>query len=220
MRVGTKSKKAHTPGKDGQEGDVTFDVSRGDLQTYSQMYRDHAPMLRRRAWRYLQDERAAEEVVQEAFLRVIQAAPQFSDDGHAIAYLSRTISNLCLNRLRDAGRQPRLVTIDDVTERLNEVSAQSHREHEFDLIAQERSELIHRAIGKLPTTQRLALVMYELDDRSFEQIAAELRIKPASVRTVLSRARATLRALLEEDSVSRDLRPALGDFGPRLIRGA
>lgn len=188
----------------------------------AQVYRDQSALLRRRAWRYLRDERAAEEVVQEAFLRVIQTAPNFADEGHAIAYLSTTVTNLCLNRYRDAGRKPLLVALDTdvVADHLDEVSAQSHRDREFDLIEQERSALIQNAIAQLPSAQRYALVMYELQDATFEEIAEHLRIKPASVRTVLSRARAGLREILREQAPSRDLRPARRDFGLADSQGA
>ena len=168
---------------------------------YSKLYRDQAAMLRRRAWRYLHDERAAEEVVQEAFLRVIQLGPEFESEGHAIAYLSTTVTNLCLNRFRDAGRRPTLMALDSdtVVEHLDQASAQDHRDREFDLIEQERSQMIQQAIARLPAAQRFALVMYEIHDRSFEEIAEHLRIKPSSVRTVLSRARTSLRLILEEN---------------------
>lgn len=182
---------------------------------YADLYRDQAAMLRRRAWRYLHDERAAEEVVQEAFLRVIAAAPTFTDQGHAVAYLSTTVTNICLNRFRDAGRRPQLMAIDadEVAEHLDLVSAQSHREREYDLIEHERSQQIQAAIAQLPDAQRFALIMYELHDRTFAEIAQYLRIKPGSVRTVLSRARANLREILEQQAATRDLRPADGDFG-------
>lgn len=195
--------------------DVTFEADAA--ADYSRLYRDQAAMLRRRAWRYLRDERAAEEVVQEAFLRVIQQAPQFQSEGHAIAYLSTTVTNLCLNRYRDAGRRPRLLAIDtdEVADQLDEASAQDHRDREFDLIEQERSQMIQKAIAELPSAQRFALVMYELHDRTFEEIAVYLRIKPSSVRTVLSRARANLRSILEAQQPSRDLRPTQSDFGLR-----
>lgn len=189
--------------------------------SYTRLYQEQAAMLRRRAWRYLRDERAAEEVVQEAFLRVIQQAPTFNGEGHAIAYLSTTVTNLCLNRYRDAGRRPTLIAIDSdqAANELDQASAQDHREREYDLIEQERSSLIQEAISQLPEAQRFALVMYEVHDHSFEEIAAQLRIKPSSVRTVLSRARASLREILEQQP-SQDLRPAESDFGRRENRQA
>lgn len=195
---------------------VTPDVNSDlDAAAYGRLFRDQSAMLRRRAWRYLRDERAAEEVVQEAFLRVIQTAPEFANEGHAIAYLSTTVTNLCLNRYRDAGRRPMLVALDSdvVTDHLEQVSAQTHRDREFDLIEQERSMQIQEAIAQLPSAQRFAILMYEIQDQTFEEIAEYLRIKPSSVRTVLSRARANLRKILEEQAANRDLRPTHRDFG-------
>lgn len=193
-----------------QSSDPDFDSAQ-----LAQIYRDHASALRRQANRYLRDDRMAEDVVQEAFMRMIALAPTVKDRRHGLAYLSTAVTNLSLNRIRDIGRRPLLEALDsvDASARLNHISSRSHRDQEFDLIEQARSEQVRAAIARLEPRLRIVLVMRDLQDRSVDDIARQLLIKPNYVRTLVSQARASLRRILEAREVSRDLRLGVGDFG-------
>lgn len=138
----------------------------------------------------------AEEVVQEALLKVILAAPELESEDHAKAYIFRTIQNLCIDAFRAEGRRPDLVVLDDAMAEIEKASM--NQDSDFDEIFSkaEDSAIVRQAISLLSAAERSALVMWEIEERSAREIAKELGIKESSVRHTVSRARASLRRIL------------------------
>ena len=158
-------------------------------------YTAHRFELKTHADRILKDSSRADEVVQDAFIKVMLAAPELTSEEHALSYLHRTIENLCIDLFRAEGRRPNLVLLDDATAEV-ESSWQDQGDHSQVLSAAEDAAIIRQALALLSPAERTALVMWEMDGRSTAEIAAELGIKESSVRHTVSRARASLRAVL------------------------
>jgi RNA polymerase sigma factor (sigma-70 family) len=125
------------------------------------------------------------------------AAPELSSDDHALAYLHRTIENLCIDLFRAENRRPNLVALDDSTAEI-EAIWQANGDHSLALSAAEDAAIIRQAIALLSPAERAALVMWEVEGRSTSEIARELGIKESAVRHTVSRARASLRKILSE----------------------
>ena len=158
-------------------------------------YTAHRFELKTHADRILKDSSRADEVVQDAFIKVMLAAPELTSEEHALSYLHRTIENLCIDLFRAEGRRPNLVVLDDATAEV-ESSWQDQGDHSQVLSAAEDAAIIRQALALLSPAERTALVMWEMDGRSTAEIAAELGIKESSVRHTVSRARTSLRAVL------------------------
>ena len=175
-------------------------VSDWSVAELSELYAQNRASLIGQARRILRSEADAAEIVQEAFLKFILAAPELDTADRALAYLRTTVNNLCLNQIRATGSRPNLVAIDaDTTqERLNEISAEAHIPFDETLAAAEDASIIREALSRLSADQRTALVMWEMEGRSTEEIAKALGTKPENVRHVVGRARASLVRVLTE----------------------
>jgi len=158
-------------------------------------YTAHRFELKTHADRILKDSSRADEVVQDAFIKVMLAAPELTSEQHALSYLHRTIENLCIDLFRAEGRRPNLVVLDDATAEV-ESTWQDQGDHGQALSAAEDAAIIRQALALLSPAERTALVMWEMDGRSTAEIATELGIKESSVRHTVSRARASLRTIL------------------------
>ena len=158
-------------------------------------YTEHSFELKTHANRILKDSLRADEVVQDAFIKVMLAAPELASAEHALSYLHRTIENLCIDLFRTEGRRPNLVALDDATAEV-ESQWQDQGDHSQVITAAEDAAIIRQALALLSPAERTALVMWEMDGRSTAEIAAELGIKESSVRHTVSRARASLRTIL------------------------
>ena len=158
-------------------------------------YTEHSFELKTHANRILKDSLRADEVVQDAFIKVMLAAPELASAEHALSYLHRTIENLCIDLFRAEGRRPNLVALDEATAEV-ESQWQDQGDHSQVITAAEDAAIIRQALALLSPAERTALVMWEMDGRSTAEIAAELGIKESSVRHTVSRARASLRAVL------------------------
>jgi RNA polymerase sigma factor (sigma-70 family) len=164
----------------------------GDLGAF---YTEHRSELHTHASRVLKDSVKAEEITQEALIKFMLAAPELESAEHALAYLHRTIENLCIDLFRAEGRRPNLVVIDDATAEV-EAAWQNNGDHSAVISAAEDAAIIRQALALLSPAERAALVMWEMEGRSTEEIAVELGIKESAVRHTVSRARASLRKVL------------------------
>jgi RNA polymerase sigma factor (sigma-70 family) len=170
------------------------------ISQLSALYTEHRTQLVSQARRITRDEAEANEVVQEAFLKFMLAAPELDSADRAIAYLRTSVTNLSLNIIRARVARPNLVAIDaDTTqERLNEIASENHIDLDTTITAAEDAAIIREALARLTSDQRTALVMWEMEGRSTEEIAAALNTTPANVRHILVRARKSMVRVLEE----------------------
>lgn len=175
-----------------QEGPMVWTVT--ELGAF---YTEHRSELLAHASRVLKDSAKAEEITQDALIKFMLAAPELESDDHALSYLHRTIENLCIDLFRIEGRRPNLVVLDDATAEI-EATWQNDGDHSAVLSAAEDAAIVRQALAMLSPAERAALVMWEVEGRSTEEIAAELGIKTAAVRHTVSRARASLRRILSE----------------------
>ena len=158
-------------------------------------YTTHRSEFLSHANRVLKDSAKAEEITQDALIKFMLAAPELESTDHALAYIHRTIENLCIDLFRMEGRRPNLVVIDDAQAEV-EASYQVSGDHEAVISAAADAAIIRQALSLLSPAERAALVMWEVEGRSTSEIAAELGIKESAVRHTVSRARASMRKIL------------------------
>ena len=164
---------------------------------FSSFYTQNRAELIAHANRIVKDKAKAEEITQEALVKFMLAAPELESDQHALSYLHRTIENLCIDIFRAENRRPNLVALDDASAEV-ESAWQVSGDHSLAISAAEDAAVIRQALSLLSPAERAALVMWEVEGRSTEEIAKELGIKESAVRHTVSRARASLRKILSE----------------------
>ncbi len=150
------------------------------------LFRAHATPLLRLAVLLTGERALAEELVQEAFVRLHRASRPPAV-GAERAYLRRTVINLSHGHhrhLRVVRRRPTEVRPDGVAA-------------EVDVVRRDDQRLVAEAVRSLPARQRDCIVLRFYEDLSDTEIAAVLGLSPGSVKTHLHRARATLADRLE-----------------------
>ncbi len=175
-------------------------VAAWSVSDLSALYTQNRSSLIAQARRILRSDADAAEVVQDAFLKFILAAPELDTADRAMAYLRTTVNNLCLNVIRATGSRPSLVALDSDTsqERLAEIAAENHIPMEATLAAAEDASIIREALSRLSETQRTALVMWEVEGRTTKEIAIAIGTSEKNVRHVVQRARASFVRVLTE----------------------
>ena len=155
------------------------------------------------ASRLIGNSSSAEELVQDALVRVLFAAPELPSKFHAITYFHRTLENLAKDIYRAEGRRPNLVAVDEVVAELDK-SFVVDEDHSQVIQRADDLALIRDALSLLSPAERTALVMWEFDGRSTNEIAQTIGVKEKSVRHTIFRARASLRRILEERIVDEE----------------
>ena len=175
-------------------------VAAWSVSDLSALYTQNRSSLIAQARRILRSDADAAEVVQDAFLKFILAAPELDTADRAMAYLRTTVNNLCLNVIRATGSRPNLVALDSDTsqERLAEIATENHISMDSTLAAAEDASIIREALSRLSETQRTALVMWEVEGRTTKEIAKAIGTSEKNVRHVIKRARASFVRILSE----------------------
>ena len=175
-------------------------VAAWSVSDLSALYTQNRSSLIDQARRILRSDADAAEVVQDAFLKFILAAPELDSADRAMAYLRTTVNNLCLNVIRATGSRPNLVALDSDTsqDRLAEIATENHVPMDATLAAAEDASIIREALSRLSETQRTALVMWEVEGRTTKEIAQAIGTSEKNVRHVVQRARASFIRVLTE----------------------
>lgn len=166
-----------------------------DVVKLADFYTKNRQLFINYANRILKNRGRSEEIVQESLIKFMLASPELRDENQAIAYVKRSVENLCIDVLRMEKRRPNLVALDEISAELDQ-NLQTSGDFENQISAAEDAAIIRQALSLLSHAERAALVMWEIEGRSTEEIAKELGIKPSAVRKTVSRARATFRKVL------------------------
>jgi len=164
-------------------------TAQGDGRAFRTLAERHAGRALRLARRILGNEALAEDIVQDALLRVWTNAPRWRPEAAFRTWLYRVVVNLCLNAKRRAGDLP-LDAADHVADPAPGADLQ--------LDARERDRRVATEIGALPERQRAAIVLSYQEGLSNAEVAAVLDTSVSGVETLLVRARRTLRTRLGE----------------------
>jgi RNA polymerase sigma-70 factor (ECF subfamily) len=164
-------------------------VSEGDVPAYRELVRRHAGKLSHYARRVLRDETEAEDVVQEACLRLWQRAADYSPTARVTTWLHRIVHNLAVDRLRARGRYQAFAEED-----MEPISAPQAR----SLEAKRQVHSLEVALNALPERQAAALVLVHVDGLSGSEAAHVLGVSEEAVESLLARGRRTLKAHLRQ----------------------
>jgi RNA polymerase sigma factor (sigma-70 family) len=182
---------------------IENEVTQWSVAELGTFYAENRHFFIAHASRLIGNSSSAEELVQDALVRVLFAAPELPSKFHAITYFHRTLENLAKDIYRAEGRRPNLVAVDEVVAELDR-SLVVDEDHAQVIQRADDLALIRDALSLLSPAERTALVMWEFDGRSTNEIAQTIGVKEKSVRHTISRARASLRRILEERIVDEE----------------
>src|SRR5712691_984743 len=155
---------------------------------FERLYRRHVGDVYRYALAVMRNEADAEDVTQTTFMNAFRAIQGGERPEKPQNWLISIAHNVCRQRFRQSARRPTEVSYnEDIGDRFVEAEE----------IEAPTGEDIRRALGHLAFNQRAALVMRELEGRSYAEIAEILELTPSAVETLIFRARRALREQLE-----------------------
>ena len=164
----------------------------GSDRSFERLYRKHVGDVYRYALVVLRNEADAEDVTQTTFMNAYRAFEQGERPEKPQNWLIAIAHNVCRQRFRQSQRRP------------NEVGFEEELAEAVVVDDAVSAEDIRRALGHLAFNQRSALVMRELEGRSYQEIADILEVSVSAVETLIFRARRALREQLEEGITCRE----------------
>ena len=174
-----------------QETRLLTRAAEGETEAFRVLFEAHRDAVFRLAFRLTGTLDVAEDLAQECFLGLIRHPGRFdARRGSLRQYLYGTVRNLVRQRCQSSGRE---VPLDDDPD----ADPPAHLTMGSERIADgELSEAVQAAVETLPMLQREALVLFEFEELSLEEIAAVTGCDAGTVKSRLHRARARLRRVL------------------------
>jgi len=197
-----------------EDAELVAGLRAGDEAAFRALLQQYGPGLLRVAQMYVSSRAAAEDVVQEAWVGVLRGIDRFEGRSSLKTWLFRIVVNTAKTRgVRDA----RSVPFSSVEDEGGTVSpdrffAESERfpGHwsvppsswagipDERLVADETFAFVRRAIGRLPEAQRAVITLRDVDGFDADEVCNALDLTETNQRVLLHRARARVRAALEE----------------------
>ncbi len=154
---------------------------------------------------YMRDQALAEDAVQNAFTKIFAKADQFEGKSSIRGWIRRIVINEALMLLRkrkasndDVAIEPLLPKFDRNDCRIEDPWAALPTPEQL-LVTKEKRRAVLEAIGSLPASYRIILLLRDIDENATAEVAELLDISEANVKVRLHRARAALKTLLEPE---------------------
>ena len=179
-------------------------VKQGDDEAFTHLMEAYQDRLTGIFYHILQNQDAAEDLAQDVFLRVYRARHTYQPTAKFSTWLFRIANNLASNSRRSQGRRREVpLSLRDSgplgprpEERL--LAEKSALMPSRQLVRSEMQEIVRGALEELNERQRMAVLLHKFEGMSYADIAAAMDLSTPAVKSLLSRARESLRARLEQ----------------------
>lgn len=168
-------------------------VCNGDLNAFRVLVEKHQKYAFQIAFRILRSHPDAEDVSQEAFVRVYQSIKNFRHEAKFSTYLYRTVVNLSLNVLRRKGRER--ISENPVGDGEQQNTEELAEDPKIELI--DIGDHLHRAIQRLSKKQQAVLVLRHYEGMSTREVSEILQCSEGTVKQQLHRAMLKLQKYLD-----------------------
>lgn len=172
------------------------------VETLETVFRGEIDALYRTALRILGTREEAEDAVQDAYIRIAHPANPQEMPHHPRGWIFRVLRNLCIDRLRARSSRLRVVSDSEDIETLAQHRS-DHRTPESDLLNSDALDRVARAMDAMPQELSEALSLVVIEGLSYQEAATIIGIPVGTVRSRLSRARESLRTLVESADLPR-----------------
>lgn len=171
-------------------------IGEGDHEAFRELVERHQNAVIGTVAKMLGNASESEDIAQQVFLRIWKNAKRYRPDAKFTTYLYTITRNLVFNETRRKSRKKE-VSSDEREEHSNQlVEASPDRQPDAELLQAELQDAVDKAIAGLPEAQRMAVVLRRYEQLSYEEIADVLGLSVSAVKSLLFRARTSLREAL------------------------
>jgi RNA polymerase sigma-70 factor, ECF subfamily len=200
--VPQESQAAHREGGKMQadEKGLIEKCKQGDLAAFDELVRRYEKLVFHVAYRLAGNYDDANDVAQDSFVRVFNSIGTFRGDANFTTWLYRIVTNVYLDERKKAKSHPKTSLEEYIELEENSVTRQIEDEGptpEESVQTLERNEILQRAIMSLPEYQRVMIVLYHTQGKSYEEIAEITNLAIGTVKSRLNRARLALSEKLQ-----------------------
>lgn len=174
---------------------------KGDEVAWEDLVRTHTRRVYAICYRFTNRQSEAQDITQEVFLRVFRSLKSFRPkEGTFAVWLSRLTRNLLIDHYRRSRMERSTDSIEDQLPMLEEKSSVGGRTEAL-LAGREASELLQGALQRLSPDLREAVILRDLEELEYKEIAAVMSVPEGTVKSRLNRGRAELARILRRQKI-------------------
>lgn len=166
----------------------------GDPKGQRLLFDTYAPKMLAVAMRYIKDKERAEDVLQDAFVKVFQNIQKFKLEGSLEGWIRRIVVNTALDQIRKDKKHQTDLELDGVAFELPELS---HTEEKL------QAEYLMKLVHALPDGYRMVFNLYAIEGYSHKEIAEMMGVTESTSKSQYSRAKNAIREVLEKLNIER-----------------
>jgi len=179
------------------DAELMLRVKDGDGASFGVLLEKYRTPVIHFLYRMVQNRAVAEELAQEAFLRVYRSRASYEPTAKFTTWLFRIATHLALNAIRDGKNERLQERLDEQSEAMpSRQVADKRPTAEQTLLDEARLDEVRQAVAALPEKQRAAVLMHKYEEMEYTQIARVLNCSESAVKSLLFRAYEALRARL------------------------
>jgi RNA polymerase sigma-70 factor (ECF subfamily) len=161
----------------------------GDENAFRKIYENYRNKLYSYAFRLTQKEELAEEVVQDAFLKIWVNRGELTEIQKFDSYLYTIVRNQCFNCLKRLAHESMLL------KELSYSMSEAHNDNEESIVYRDYLQILNLAVKKLPPQQQLVYNLSRNSGLKYDEIATELNLSKNTVKAHLKKALSTIRVV-------------------------
>ncbi len=174
---------------------------KGDEVAWEDLVRTHTRRVYAICYRFTNVQSEAQDIAQEVFLRVFRSLKCFRpNEGKFVVWLTRLTRNLLIDHYRRSKMDRSTDSLEDQLPVLEEKASVGSRTDAM-LAGREAGEVLQNALQKLSPDLRETVVLRDLEEMEYKEIAAVLRVPEGTVKSRLNRGRAELARILRRQNV-------------------
>jgi len=175
---------------------------RGDEPAWEELVRLHTRKVYALCYRFTGSGSEAQDLTQEVFLRVFRTLRTFrSVEGSFATWLARVTRNLLIDHYRRTRQERVTDSIEEQLPMLEEAGASASARPDHAVAGREASEILQATLQKLSPDLREAVILRDLQEMEYREIAAVLQIPEGTVKSRINRGRAELARLLRKQKL-------------------
>ena len=184
------------------DADLVERCLRGEQAAWEELLKTHTRRVYSICYRFTNKESEAQDLTQEVFLRIFKSLGSFrSGEGSFTVWLTRLTRNLLVDHYRRTKQDRITDAIEDKLSILEERAGQ-HSRTDGLLAGREAGELLGAALQKLSPELREAVILRDLEELEYREIAKVLSVPEGTVKSRLNRGRAELAKVLKRNRVT------------------
>jgi len=187
------------------EKELLIKAKEGDEAAFEEIIKMYQQKVCNTIFFMIKNENIVEDIAQEVFIKVYRNLTKFNEESSLYTWIYRITMNTCIDQIKKEKKITYISTFVETEDGEVEVQLEDEKQRVDDILENKiRKETLLKAIKSLPAEQRALIVLRDIQEFKYMEIAEMLKLNLGTVKSKISRARQNLKELLEREGTFVD----------------